>query len=158
MKNPIYRLPVTVEASSIDILGHVNNREYIRWMEEVATLHAASRGQTFEALKASGCAWVVRQHWIEYLKPALLGDKLDVYTWVQTVRRISSLRRYAIMRQGELLTVGATEWVYVDYVRRRPMAIPPNVQEAFQLLPPEAPELQEMGISRMVRFAPSVGL
>lgn len=45
-----------------------------------------------------------------------------------------------------------------DYVRRRPMAVPPNVQEAFQLLPPEAPELQEMGISRMVRFVPSVGL
>lgn len=62
------------------------------------------------------------------------------------------------MRQNELLTVGATEWVLVDYVRRRPMVIPPDVQEAFQLLPPEAPELSELGISRMVRFAPSVGL
>lgn len=158
MTDPIYRLPVTVGASSIDILGHVNNREYIRWMEEAATLHAASRGQTFEALKASGRAWVVRQHWIEYLRPALFGDELVVYTWVQSIRRISSLRRYAIMRQNELLTVGATEWVLVDYVRRRPMVIPPDVQEAFQLLPPEAPELSELGISRMVRFAPSVGL
>lgn len=158
MSEPIFQMSVSVESSSIDLLGHVNNREYIRWMEEAATKHAASCGWTFETLRSAGLAWVVRQHWVEYLKPALLGDDLNVCTWVQNMRRVSSLRRYAIMRGTDLLMVGATEWVLVDYQKRRPIVIPQDVQSSFPLTMPEAQELQQLGIRRMVRFVPSPGL
>ena len=36
----LYKKELTVGAESIDIQGHVNNREYMRWMEEAATEHA----------------------------------------------------------------------------------------------------------------------
>ena len=32
-------LPITVEASDIDELGHVNNVVYLRWVQEIATAH-----------------------------------------------------------------------------------------------------------------------
>lgn len=109
MQESVFSMPVVVGESSIDLLGHVNNREYMRWMEAAATAHAASLGWSFDALRSAGRVWVVRQHWIEYLRPAHLGDELVVATWVESVRRLSSLRRYAVLRNGELLTVGATE-------------------------------------------------
>ena len=119
MQESVFSMPVVVGESSIDLLGHVNNREYMRWMEAAATAHAASLGWSFDALRSAGRVWVVRQHWIEYLRSARLGDELVVATWVESVRRLSSLRRYAVLRNGELLTVGATEWVLVDYEPER---------------------------------------
>lgn len=158
MTEAVYQLPITVGAQSIDVLKHVNNREYMRWMEAAATAHAASCGWDFEALARVNRTWVARQHWIEYLKPAFEGDQLTLYTWVQSAKRFSSLRRYAIKRGGELLTVGATEWVLVDYEKRRPALITDEMIACFHPIPVDAPELKALGIVRMVRFAPSPGL
>ena len=158
MRESVFSMPVVVGEASIDLLGHVNNREYMRWMETAATAHAASLGWSFDALRDAGRVWVVRQHWIEYLRPAHLEDKLVVATWVENVRRLSSLRRYAVLREGELLTVGATEWVLVDYEKRTPAPISEEMRASFQLVPPDAEVLREMGIRRMVRFAPTPGL
>ena len=82
MCDSVYRYDITVGPESIDLLGHVNNREYLRWMEEAATAHAASLGWSFENLKAIGRAWVAREHWIEYLMPAFEGERLELFTWV----------------------------------------------------------------------------
>ena len=59
----IYQEVFTVADTSIDVQGHVNNREYLRWMEGVATRHAALLGWDFETLKARNRSWVAREHW-----------------------------------------------------------------------------------------------
>ena len=46
----LYKKELTVGAESIDIQGHVNNREYMRWMEEAATEHAATFGWDWKTL------------------------------------------------------------------------------------------------------------
>ncbi len=154
----IYELPVHVGEESIDLLDHVNNKEYLRWMEEGAVEHAAHNGWPFEALRQINSAWVARQHWIEYIRPAVLNDDLTLYTWVQSLKRFSSLRRYALKRGDEVLMVGATEWVFVDYTRRKPAPIHPEVVKSFELVAPDSPMLLERGIQRLVRFMPSPGL
>lgn len=158
MLEAIYKLNIHVEPESIDVLDYVNNREYLRWMEEAAICHAAHNGWPFEELKKINSAWVARQHWIEYLRPALLGDNLVLYTWVQSLKRFSSLRRYALKRGDEVLMVGATEWVFVDFVQRKPVTIHEGVVNSFELVPSDSPLLAELGIQRLVRFMPSAGL
>ena len=69
----IYEKKIVVTEASIDILGHVNNREYLRWMEEVAIEHSAALGWPQERYMAEQHVWVAREHWIEYLRPAPLG-------------------------------------------------------------------------------------
>lgn len=39
MQESVFSMPVVVGESSIDLLGHVNNREYMRWMEEIGRAH-----------------------------------------------------------------------------------------------------------------------
>ena len=158
MTEAIYKVPIHVGEEAIDVLNHVNNKEYLRWMEEAATKHAAHCGWDFEALRAVNRTWVARQHWIEYLRPAYLKDDLVLCTWVQSAKRVSSLRRYALLRGEELVMVGATEWVLVDFEKRRPALITPEIIDCFIPLAPDAPELKALGINRLVRFAPSPGL
>ncbi len=155
MCDAIYRYDITVGPESIDLLGHVNNREYLRWMEEAATAHAAGLGWSFENLKAICRAWVAREHWIEYLMPAFEGERLELFTWVQNLRGAASLRRYALRRGDDLLMTGATEWVFVDYERRRPVLVTPEMRASFPRVAEDDPRLEALGIARCVRWSPA---
>lgn len=152
---PIYQYPITVVSDDIDLLGHVNNCEYLRWMERAATAHAAALGWSFDALSGIGRMWVARRHWVEYLKPCFEGQRLTLYTWVQDMRRVTSLRRYALVREGEVVMAGATEWAFVDAARQRPCAVDEVVQASFTLVPPGDPRLQALGLARPMRYLPA---
>ena len=55
---PIFAVPESFGPESIDAVGHVNNREYLRWMEEIAVEHSAAQGWPMERYFAGGNAWV----------------------------------------------------------------------------------------------------
>lgn len=126
--------PFTVPASAVDINGHVNNVTYVQWMQDLAIDHAAVSGGT-AATHAAGCTWVARSHWIEYLSPAFAGDELLGLTWVETIRRVRSLRQYQFRRPSDqrLLARGETEWVFVDQATGHPRPIPDSVRACFPL-------------------------
>lgn len=152
--NEIFAYPIRVRVSSIDQLEHVNNREYLRWMEEAAIAHARQLGMSLSQLRQKNRVWVVRQHWIEYLRSALLHDELVMYTWVESIYRCYSIRRYALKRGKDLLMLGTTEWVYMDRTRMRPVAIDRQATALFNVVAEGSPKLQELGIVRSARYLP----
>lgn len=158
MTKRIFQYPIHVEASAIDVQKHVNNCEYLRWMEAAATRHSAQNGWAYADLVGIGRMWVARQHWVEYLKPAYLGEDLMMYTWVQSIRHFASMRRYALKRGDDLLMVGATEWVFIDSERLRPARLSAEVEASFTVVAPDDPVLRELDIDRPIRFSPSPGL
>ena len=157
MTSPFFRTIFRVGPESLDVLGHGNNREYLRWMEDAARDHAAAHGWSLEVLKASDRAWVARQHWIEYLRPTFEGDEVELLTWVQSVRGPLCLRRYAVRRGADLLAVAATEWVFVNG-RGRPVSLSEAERSAFGAVAADDARLAELGIERTVRYRPTAGL
>jgi acyl-CoA thioester hydrolase len=134
----VHEYTIEVDPSQIDANGHVNNVEFVRWMQEAAVRHADATGCT-AATTAAGATWVVRSHHVEYLKPAFAGDRLRVLTWVADFRRAFSMRRYRFYRAADsaLLARGETNWVYVDTRAGRPRSIPDHIQAMFELKPPD---------------------
>jgi acyl-CoA thioester hydrolase len=132
----IYRYELTVSKEAEDQNGHVNNVEYLRWMQDAAMKHSEAVGCT-RATNALGATWVIRTHKIEYLKPAFAGDQIAVITWVSNLRRVQSLRKYKIVRPADrvLLACGETDWVFVDAQKGTLRSIPKEVKSAFQTLP-----------------------
>jgi acyl-CoA thioester hydrolase len=135
----IYRYEFTVPESALDENGHVNNVQFVQWMQEAAVRHYEAAGGIPPTL-AIGATWVVRSHEIEYLRPAFAGDRIEVQTWVVNIRRVRSLRRYRFVRKsdGKLLVKGETDWVFVDAKTGTPRLIPPEVAAVLPLLPDEA--------------------
>lgn len=127
-----HTLEIEVTATSIDGLGHVNNVEYVRWMQDAATAHSDTVGCT-AATQAAGAAWVARSHRIEYLRPAFEGETIEVRTWVADLRRAFSLRKYEFYRRSDdtLLARGETDWVYVDLASGRPRSVPKEIIAVF---------------------------
>ncbi len=133
---PVYRYEFIVPREAEDQNGHVNNVEYLRWMQDAAMQHSEALGCT-KATHTAGATWVVRTHRIEYLKPAFAGERIAVLTWVSNVRRVQSLRKYRIIRPADkaLLAEGETDWVFIDAQRGTLRSIPKDIKATFDLLP-----------------------
>src|SRR6476659_1933676 len=104
MPDRVYEYDIEVGASAIDANGHVNNVEFVRWMQSAAVAHADAAGCT-AATQVAGATWVIRSHRIEYRRPALAGDRVRVLTWVADFRRAFSLRKYRFVRAGDVVVL-----------------------------------------------------
>ena len=129
----LYSKRFIIPASAIDENGHVNNVAYVQWMQEIAVEHYASIG----GIQAQGnnATWFVREHKIEYLLPAFVGEEIEIKTWVENIRRVRSLRKYEFVRKSDdmLLVRGETDWVFVDAKTGRPLPIPEEVARVFSI-------------------------
>ncbi len=136
MKSGVHQTTITVTSESIDGNGHVNNVEYIRWMQDAATQHAVDTG-AFKAALEAGSAWVTRSHKIEYLRPAFEGDQIFLLTWISSIGTVRALRKYKFLRGKDktVLAEGMTDWVCVRRESGRPQKIPESVQTAFEVVP-----------------------
>lgn len=149
-----FRMPVRVRFHECDPLGHVNNAVYLTYLEQAAIDHAAAVGWPQHVLERDvGGVFVARRHEIDYLRPAVEGDKLEVVTWAETMGMASAIRRYVIRKAdgtgsaapsglirapdvpafatGEVLVTAQTQWVLVRRESGRPMRVPQQVIDAF---------------------------
>ena len=125
-----------------DAYGHLNNTNYLRWMQEAAFAASAQVGYDLARYDEIGHLWLVRESDIEYLAPLAYGDDVQVKTWVMDFRRFLSRRAYefTLARSGQLVARASTDWAYVNADTLRPAAIPEAMRLAFfpEGAPPEA--------------------
>jgi acyl-CoA thioester hydrolase len=133
----MFRHRVTVGDADLDELGHTNNIQYVRWLQDAAIAHSAHVGLTYARYVELGGVFVVRRHEIDYLRSALRGDELEVRTHVASVMAAKSERRYEIVRlSDEMVIVRAlTLWGFIDTTMGRPMRIPDEIYVAFGFEP-----------------------
>ena len=132
----IHAYPIIVPPASIDALGHVNNQEYVRWMQEAAIAHSEAQGWPLARYVALGRGWLVRRHSVEYLRPAFAGDAVMLYTWVASFARSSSPRRYLFHRALDRTVIARAEtvWVLVDFRTGAPARLPAELRSAFEVV------------------------
>ncbi|MBD0361840.1 MAG: acyl-CoA thioesterase [Coleofasciculus sp. C3-bin4] len=123
-----------VRYHEMDALGHVNNAVYQHYLEQAAVEHSEHLGFNQERYQELGGVFVMRRIEIDYLRPAVAGDTLEISTWLQKMRGPRAIRRYEIRKQGDdqLLVTAEALWVWVDTSAMRPKAIPRQLLEAFE--------------------------
>lgn len=126
----------TVGSASIDMNGHVNNQDYVRWMQDIATAHSQAQDWPLARYLKTKTTWVIRSHFIEYIRPAFMGDELMVATWVAGMDTQTSPRRYRFVRARDRKTVVEAEtlWVYCDAATGRPLDITEDIRIAFPVV------------------------
>jgi acyl-CoA thioester hydrolase len=132
----VYEHSHTVLAEEIDSVGHVNNLMYLKWLQDAALAHSAAQGWPDTAYREAGHGWVVRSHHIEYLVPAFLNDEIFVRTWIADMKRVTSLRRYEIIRRtdNKQLARASTQWAFVRFATHQACRVPAEISSAFEIL------------------------
>jgi acyl-CoA thioester hydrolase len=136
----------------MDALGHVNNAIYLHYLEQSAIQHSEALGYSGEHLRELGGFFIASRHEIDYLRPAVAGDLLQVVTWVAEMGGARCRRDYAILRRdeapdgrlppdrllatgeaapGELLVRARTQWAWVGGADGRPRRIPATLRAVF---------------------------
>lgn len=142
--SPIFTYSFTIPEDVIDENGHVNNVAYVQWMQDVAIRHGQQWLSDYNGYNLNetfvlhgNTTFVAREHRIEYLSPAFVGEELEVRTWLDKARRVRLHRRYEFIRKsdGKVVAKGETEWVYVDMKTGKPLAIPASILELFPVVP-----------------------
>jgi acyl-CoA thioester hydrolase len=102
-------------------------------MQDAAIRHGESLP---EYKQPENTGWFVREHRIEYLSPAYLGDEIEVRTWASEMRRVRAQRKYEFVRKadGKIIAKGETQWIFVDLTTGRPIPIPPEIHALFPVL------------------------
>jgi acyl-CoA thioester hydrolase len=144
----------SIPGDAIDELGHVSNLKYLAWMQEIAIEHTTARGWPVERYLQSGAVWVVRSHFITYIRPAFERETITIQTWVADIKYRSSLRKYQVLKTDSqsLLVEAETNWVYIDRQSGRPLRIPDDLRAAFDLGP--TPDYEQK-IDQVQNSAPS---
>lgn len=127
-------LPVTVAAEHTDVMGHTNNVQYLRWLEDCAWADSASKSLDWAAYEAHDAAVVVRRHELDYYAETRPGDELLVATWVsENTGKVRMKRRYQVIRQGDGRTVlrGLTHWAVVRLSDGKPVRMPAVYRETY---------------------------
>ncbi len=123
-----YTMRRMVEWRDIDQMWHVNNANYLAYMEDVAIRMCDHFGWPMDRMRDEGFGIIARRHRIEYVQQAAMGDELEVSTWFSDRRNASVNRHYTIHRVGDnaLVSRARTRWVWADIETGRPIKIPPH--------------------------------
>jgi acyl-CoA thioester hydrolase len=94
-----------VQRYELDSAGHVNNAVYLNWLEQAKFDAMASVGYTTAWLKEVGITIVQVRAEIEYMKPAVEGDELEIISRLAAMARTHGTWEHLIYKKptGELI-------------------------------------------------------
>ena len=131
-------IEITPEQSSNEV-DHVNNIEFLRWIDNASQLHCDACGWERAKLLSNGIMWFVARHEIDYCSEARSTDCLRLTTWVDDVRRVKAWRTTYVHALGEeprIVCKCKTLWVLVDIESRKPKTVPLDMAKSFHPLTP----------------------
>ncbi|MBB5984042.1 acyl-CoA thioesterase [Sphingobium lignivorans] len=125
-----FRMTFVAQPEDIDVMGHVNNAVWVRWMEIVATHH-------WEALAPMDVqqrvAWVVTRHEIDYRGNVRQGETVEAVTQIDGPPRGARFDRVTEFfgTDGKLRVTARTTWAMIDLASGRLMRVPADLAEIF---------------------------
>ena len=127
--NLIHSKIIEVGEEHLDQFNHVNNVQYVHWVEQIAKEH-------WEIVKNKTSYpndfWVMADHHIQYKKQVYRGDILKVVTYPENPEGIRQPRKVEFYRGDELVVDSWTLWVLIDSESHKIKRIAENWLESFK--------------------------
>lgn len=121
----VFSLPVRVYFQDTDAGGVVYHANYLNFMERARTEWLRAHGYSNAGLmKEFGMVFVVRSIKLDYLKPALLDDSLEVTARIKDIGRSRLTLLQTILRKDEVLTEAEVHLVCVSLASFKPASVP----------------------------------
>ena len=126
----LFETQITVTKVDLDELKHVNNIRYVDWVNRIAKLHWEKN--TSQEMR-NNYFWVLLNHFIEYKRPAFLGDVIKFKTYVTKSEGVTSLRTVEMYNSNtnKLLAKSETKWCLMDANTNRPTRINEEIVDLF---------------------------
>lgn len=131
-------LTLAVQAVDIDAYSHVNNAVYVTWCDWAAWDHSAALGLPLDRCLELDRGMAVLRTVISYLRPAQMGDAIEVATWLLPAEsRLRVSRRFQVRRpaDGATLARAEVEYACIELSTGRPTRWPAEFKERYAPMP-----------------------
>ncbi len=130
----VYSWRFNVRSYELDVSGQVAPPTILNYLEEGAVQASASEGYDYNWYFANHRMWVVRKITMRHYSSAVIGNELELYTWVSDFRRVQANREYDLRLAGddEPIVRARGNWVFMDTETMQPQRIPPEVVDLFE--------------------------
>jgi len=133
-KSNNFSLPVRVYFQDTDAGGVVYHASYVNFMERARTEWLRTHGYSNAWLmKEFGVVFVVRTLKLDYFKPALLDDLLNVTAQIKDIGRSRLNLLQSVRRDGEVLTEGEVHLVCVSVEGFKPVSVPEVLRKQWKI-------------------------
>jgi acyl-CoA thioester hydrolase len=123
-----------VVPADIDAYEHVNNSVYLSWFDRAAWSHSAALGVTLANCVAIRRGMAAHRTEIDYLRAAVLGDRVLVATWIaNSDGKLRVERRFQVKRvpDSETLARARTDYVCINLDSGRAARMPEAFSRAY---------------------------
>ena len=110
----ICKCSLRVRSYECDSYGHVNNANYLNYLEYARCEFLKDAGFDYAAMIRAGYGIYVARIEIDYKKPAVTDDDLCVRSWPIKKGAVSGVLAQEIRRGEELLAAAKVTWAFVD--------------------------------------------
>jgi YbgC/YbaW family acyl-CoA thioester hydrolase len=118
-----YRCDIEVRGYELDSFGHVNHAVYLNYFEHARWRMLAEEGITLEWITREKLWPVIASAQIKYLKPAFMGDRLEIRSRAVDAQRMRFTFEQDIYRGDVHLTSARYESAIVNE-KGRPVETP----------------------------------
>ncbi len=121
---------ITATNADIDILGHVNNAVWVKWIQDVAVAHWDA---VAPPAHRDAYIWVVTRHEIDYRGNVSAGETVTAETWVAEPPRGARFDRHMRFTgdDGRVRVEARTTWALLDRASGRLCRVPADVAAPF---------------------------
>ncbi len=131
-EHQVFSWPVRVYFQDTDAGGVVYHASYVNFMERARTEWLRTHGYSnADLMKEFGVMFVVRTMKLDYLRPALLDDMLNVTAQVMEIGRSRLTLLQSVKRADELLTTGEVHLVCVSRETFKPVRVPQALSDQW---------------------------
>lgn len=119
----------------IDFVGHVNNINYIRWLENgrVRLLEAIGM-PAFDLAASDGILPVLTETTIRYKKALFLNNTVTVEVWLSELGNASAIMEFRFLNEkGELCAEARQKGLFIDRKIMKPVRLTDEYRKAFEI-------------------------
>ena len=125
----VFELTIKVTKDHLDALQHVNNVQYVEWVQDIAREHWQQKSN--QSLN-NQFFWVLLDHHIQYKDQAVLGDLLKLKTFVTKSEGVKSYRTVEFYKDEDLLICKSeTQWCLISKESNKPTRINTEIANLF---------------------------
>lgn len=128
----IYTKIIPITLAYIDDNNHVNNVNYLQWMQDIGFEHI-NHNVPSSFYESNPITWFVKEHTIEYKLPCVLGDEILIRTWIASAKRVYATREYEFVRvaDGKVVAQAKSIFVCMHQTKLKPVSISKEFTKYF---------------------------
>jgi acyl-ACP thioesterase len=127
------RIERKIELDDVSMTRTVLPSALLRIFQDAAIVHSTQVGYSTRWFADNGQSWILKELAYEIHSPVKLHDELTILTWTRGLEKIRGSREFKILRGEEHVISATSTWIFIDTRRRRPMRVPKEMFDAFEI-------------------------